>query len=233
MKKAQKTVSSFLFHKYCVILRAKIKSKKNNMKTKHLISVMFGCLTALFVTSCLSSEDDNYQDTSINLSRSEIAQCFQTVGGHYTGDLIHSADNSQTYDGDTIVGTWYIPTDSTMIITNFPSRLLAENISYQPLREAMEAEPDQTISCKIEFITKEPLQFLINPGTLTYYLHYAGVDHKVYVVFLGNSGYSFGNYDTLKDELSMQIVESNLYIDGLESTYLSMAPFHFVSKKKE
>lgn len=205
------------------------------MKIKQLFSIVFGCLTALFVTSCLSSETDDIKDTSISLTPSDIALCFNTVGGHYTGDLIHgSYIGSQTaYDSDTIVGTWYIPTDSTMIITNFPSRLLAENISNLDLKEAMAAEPNQTINCKIGFMTRDPIQFLINPFFLTYNLHYGTGDHKVQVAFLGNSGYSFGDYDAVKGELSMQIVEAALYIDGLESTYLTVTPFHFISKKKE
>ena len=204
------------------------------MKTKTLISTMMGCLAALCLTSCLSDNDD-IKDTSASLTLADIALCFQAVEGHYTGDLIHSDITSDptSYASDTIVGTWYIPTDSTLIITNFPSRLLAENISNPDLKEALAAEPDQTINCKIGFVTKDPIQFLVNPAVLTYNLHYGSSDHKVQVAFLANSGYSFGNYDALKNELSMQIVEGGLYIDGLQSTYLTTAPFQFVSKKKE
>ena len=58
------------------------------MVTKHFFSILLGCLTALCITSCLGSDDDA-NNSSKGLSKAEIAQCYLTVGGNYSGDLLY------------------------------------------------------------------------------------------------------------------------------------------------
>lgn len=203
------------------------------MMTKHFFSILLGCLTALCVTSCLGSDDDA-NNSSKGLSKAEIAQCYLTVGGNYSGDLLYF---SKSEDGlyeevDTLNGAWYIPTDSTLFITDFPSEVLAENVIYSELKDALADAPDQIVKCRIRFVETSPVQFLVNPYTLEYMLHYGGGDHKVQVVFYNENIYSFGILNAESRELMLKIIPAYLYVDGKQTNYLTQSQIIFVSKKQ-
>ena len=203
------------------------------MVTKHFFSILLGCLTALCITSCLGSDDDA-NNSSKGLSKAEIAQCYLTVGGNYSGDLLYF---SKSEDGlyeevDTLNGAWYIPTDSTLFITDFPSEVLAENVIYSELKEALADAPDQIVKCRIRFVETSPVQFLVNPYTLEYMLHYGGGDHKVQVVFYNENIYSFGILNAESRELMLKIIPAYLYVDGKQTNYLTQSQIIFVSKKQ-
>ena len=203
------------------------------MTTKHFFSILLGCLTALCVTSCLGSDDDA-NNSSKGLSKAEIAQCYLTVGGNYSGDLLYF---SKSEDGlyeevDTLNGAWYIPTDSTLFITDFPSEVLAENVIYSELKDALADAPDQIVKCRIRFVETSPVQFLVNPYTLEYTLHYGGGDHKVQVVFYNENIYSFGILNAESRELMLKIIPAYLYVDGKQTNYLTQSQIIFVSKKQ-
>ena len=203
------------------------------MMTKHFFSILLGCLTALCVTSCLGSDDDA-NNSSKGLSKAEIAQCYLTVGGNYSGDLLYF---SKSEDGlyeevDTLNGAWYIPTDSTLFITDFPSEVLAENVIYSELKDALADAPDQIVKCRIRFVETSPVQFLINPYTLEYMLHYGGGDHKVQVVFYNENIYSFGILNAESRELMLKIIPAYLYVDGKQTNYLTQSQIIFVSRKQ-
>ena len=201
--------------------------------TKHFFSILLGCLTALCVTSCLGSDDDA-NNSSKGLSKAEIAQCYLTVGGNYSGDLLYF---SKSEDGlyeevDTLNGAWYIPTDSTLFITDFPSEVLAENVIYSELKDALADAPDQIVKCRIRFVETSPVQFLVNPYTLEYMLHYGGGDHKVQVVFYNENIYSFGILNAESRELMLKIIPAYLYVDGKQTNYLTQSQIIFVSRKQ-
>ena len=203
------------------------------MMTKHFFSILLGCLTALCVTSCLGSDDDA-NNSSKGLSKAEIAQCYLTVGGNYSGDLLYF---SKSEDGlyeevDTLNGAWYIPSDSTLFITDFPSEVLAENVIYSELKDALADAPDQIVKCRIRFVETSPVQFLVNPYTLEYMLHYGGGDHKVQVVFYNENIYSFGILNAESRELMLKIIPAYLYVDGKQTNYLTQSQIIFVSRKQ-
>ena len=203
------------------------------MTTKHFFSILLGCLTALCVTSCLGSDDDA-NNSSKGLSKAEIAQCYLTVGGNYSGDLLYfsKSDDGLFEEVDTLNGAWYIPTDSTLFITDFPSEVLAENVIYSELKEALADAPDQIVKCRIRFVETSPVQFLVNPYTLEYMLHYGGGDHKVQVVFYNENIYSFGILNAESRELMLKIIPAYLYVDGKQTNYLTQSQIIFVSKKQ-
>ena len=203
------------------------------MMTKHFFSILLGCLTALCITSCLGSDDDA-NNSSKGLSKAEIAQCYLTVGGNYSGDLLYfsKSDDGLYEEVDTLNGAWYIPTDSTLFITDFPSEVLAENVIYSELKEALADAPDQIVKCRIRFVETSPVQFLVNPYTLEYTLHYGGGDHKVQVVFYNENIYSFGILNAESRELMLKIIPAYLYVDGKQTNYLTQSQIIFVSKKQ-
>lgn len=203
------------------------------MMTKHFFSILLGCLTALCVTSCLGSDDDA-NNSSKGLSKAEIAQCYLTVGGNYSGDLLYfsKSDDGLFEEVDTLNGAWYIPTDSTLFITDFPSEVLAENVIYSELKDALADAPDQIVKCRIRFVETSPVQFLVNPYTLEYMLHYGGGDHKVQVVFYNENIYSFGILNAESRELMLKIIPAYLYVDGKQTNYLTQSQIIFVSRKQ-
>jgi hypothetical protein len=203
------------------------------MVTKHFFSILLGCLTALCITSCLGSDDDA-NNSSKGLSKAEIAQCYLTVGGNYSGDLLYfsKSDDGLFEEVDTLNGAWYIPTDSTLFITDFPSEVLAENVIYSELKDALADAPDQIVKCRIRFVETSPVQFLVNPYTLEYMLHYGGGDHKVQVVFYNENIYSFGILNAESRELMLKIIPAYLYVDGKQTNYLTQSQIIFVSRKQ-
>lgn len=203
------------------------------MVTKHFFSILLGCLTALCITSCLGSDDDA-NNSSKGLSKAEIAQCYLTVGGNYSGDLLYfsKSDDGLYEEVDTLNGAWYIPTDSTLFITDFPSEVLAENVIYSELKDALADAPDQIVKCRIRFVETSPVQFLVNPYTLEYMLHYGGGDHKVQVVFYNENIYSFGVLNAESRELMLKIIPAYLYVDGKQTNYLTQSQIIFVSRKQ-
>lgn len=203
------------------------------MVTKHFFSILLGCLTALCITSCLGSDDDA-NNSSKGLSKAEIAQCYLTVGGNYSGDLLYfsKSDDGLFEEIDTLNGAWYIPTDSTLFITDFPSEVLAENVIYSELKDALAEAPDQIVKCRIRFVETSPVQFLVNPYTLEYMLHYGGGDHKVQVVFYNENIYSFGILNAESRELMLKIIPAYLYVDGKQTNYLTQSQIIFVSRKQ-
>lgn len=216
---------------FCNFAAVETKILMNKMKTRHLFSIMFGCLTVLCVTSCLG-DDDNNNNNPKTLTKAQIAQCYQAVAGSYTGNLYcweRSADGL-SQKADTLDGSWNIPTDSTLIITDFPAQVIAGNVSNVAIREALAKAPNQTIKCQMIFLETSPIQFLVNPYNIEYTLEYGGSQHKVMVVFYVNNTYSFGMLDADTKKLMVKIIPAALYVDEQKTDYLYMQQAIFVSK---
>ena len=189
------------------------------------------CVAAMGLTSCMNDNDDSGRE----LSKEELAYCLNTVKGTYQGDLIYIAKNVKDISDntDTLKISWNIVNDSTMTIKNFPTRLLAENISDDKLKAALAEAPNQDIDCLIGFINASPVQYLINPKAPSYNINHDGADHKIQVAFYANSTGSFGSFNQTKKVLYMQIVEGAIYMDGKQTAYLTAdTPFAFEAKKE-
>ena len=199
------------------------------MKTKQLVSIMFGCLTALCVSSCLG--DDTSESDSQTLTKAQIAQCFQTVAGNYTGKLYYEAASSDGYTTivDSLDASWYIPTDSTLIITDLPAKALAEYVSYKPLKTALAEAPNKMVNCKTWYLETSPIEFLVNPYTIEYDLEFDGKQHKVNVVFYANNTYSFGVYDSGEKSMVVKIIPALIYVDDKQTSYLTSSQLIFFS----
>ena len=203
------------------------------MKQFKFLSAVCCMVAVAAFSSCLFSDDDD--DTDKSLTPTQVAQCFATIGGDYQGKLIYYAAGSAKVAEaiDTLDISWSIASDSTLVIHQFPAEAVANGITYAPLREALAEQPGKTLNCYIGFVSASPIEFLINPWTLTYNVVYEGEEHKVQVLFYVYSAYSFGTYDATTKELMMKIVEGGLYIDGKQSAYLSSdIPIVFKSEKK-
>ena len=178
------------------------------MKTIRIFTIA-SMLAAVSLTSCLKDNDDS----NTGLSKAEKEYCANIVKGSYTGNLIYAAKNIQNVNDvtDTLSVSWSITSDSTLTIHNFPSHLLAENISDKTLKEA--------------------IANLINPVSPCYKLQFNGAEHKFYVAFYANSTSSFGRYTSSTNKIEMQIVEGAIFMDSNETAYLTQAtPFVLETK---
>lgn len=201
------------------------------MKTIRIFTIA-SLLAATCLTSCLKDNDNN---TNNQLSPTEKEYCATIVKGSYTGKLIYQAKNIKDVNDvtDTLSVSWSITNDSTLTIHNFPTNLLAENISDAALKSALAEAPAQDIQCRIGFVTASPIQWLINPIAPAYNVQFEGAEHQIHVAFYANSTNSFGRYDTSSKQLIMQIVEGAIFMDKKETAYLTTAtPFAFEAEKQ-
>ena len=203
---------------------------------KKLTFIAFiGCImAALSFTSCNSDSDNSYK----GLTEAEIQQCFLATRGLYNGKVVFLAENKANVNDkkDTLNVNWEITTDSTMTISNFPVKALAEKITHNnELKEAVSKLSPRTLNCVIQYVYVTPLQFLIGPANLDYELEYGGTTHKVQFRFFWNN-YSFGQYvSSAKHPMEMQIWAAALYVDGNETSYgitpRSAVRFFFYNEK--
>jgi hypothetical protein len=156
-----------------------------------------------------------------------------TVKGDYTGDLLYlaKADDGLTEQVDTLVGEWSIPTDSTLIIYDFPAKVLAEFVSHTGLKKALAEAPNQDVKCQTRYVNVSPVQFLVNPRTLEYDLFYDGSTHKVHVVFFGENTYSFASFDAESNDMMVKIIPAYLYVDEKMTSYLTQSQIIFLGKR--
>lgn len=185
------------------------------MNKLKFMSLLVGCLAAVSLTSC-NDDDDSYR----SLTKEEKAQCYQTVRGNYSGKLVYAT--GETKNGktvtDTIDAAWSVQTDSTLIIRQLPTRLLALHVTNTELKHALETAPAQDLVCRVNYTQTSPIGFLLNPVTPSYDLTFGGASHKVQVPFYTNVSQSFGLYSSDKKMLQLQVIEGGIYIDSKQSS---------------
>lgn len=193
------------------------------------MSLLIGSLTALSFTAC-NDNDSSYH----SLTKEEKAQCFQTVKGDYKGHLVYAT--GETKNGktvtDTLDVTWSIATDSTLVINNFPSKVLAVYVTNSNLKKALEEAPTQKLTCRTGYIQTSPVGFLLNPVTPAFNLTYDGATHKVQVPFYTNTTQSYGVWNATKKIMQLQIVEGGLYIDSKQSSDLKTGSSFYIYGEK-
>ena len=200
------------------------------MKNLKVLSMMFGCVAALCATFSSCTSDDGPK----SLTKEEVQTAFLAVKGTHTGKIIYEAKNKDNVNdnADTLNISWEIATDSTLVVNNFPMKVIANYIADTDLKEAVSNMPDQNLECRIGFYKVSPAGFLINPKTPTASLTYGGKMRKYQLAFYVNSPFSFGAINS-KNQLVMQVVAAAIYLDGKQTRHLSdKKPFVFVADKK-
>lgn len=194
------------------------------------------------LTSCFNDDDDN--DNGVPTA-AERAQMFNVVKGNYNGKLYSYQTNSQTgktEKKDSAEVTCSINTDSTMVFSNVPSRLLALAIdtttaAHKAIRKAVAAQAPAEVKCYISFYkyyqdwTGYPFWF-IYPTSVTYNVSVDGTSHKVIIGFWTNSSSSYGVMQASAKKVSTQILLAGATIDGETSsvTISNAIPLVFTTK---
>lgn len=191
---------------------------------------------AMCVTSCLSNEDD-----SIDYATQKRYQ--QIMEGSQTGKIrFYRQSGTRVYAGqqtlvkyDSIPANWYIGSDSTITINNFPVYMLDsaiivnkdatgdDAVKYRSLNQAIRAMKDNHSQGFIKakalyaipstgWVNESVLQFMLQPLTIERTINFNGGDHKVYFVF---NRYNVGAFSRSTREAQASYTLSAICIDKL------------------
>lgn len=191
---------------------------------------------AMCVTSCLSNEDDS-------LDYATQKQYQQIMAGPQTGKIrFYRQQGTRAYVGqqtlvkyDSIPANWYIGSDSTITINNFPVYMLDsaiivkkdatgdDAVKYRSLNQAIRAMKDNhsqgfTTAKAIYaipstgWVNESVLQFMLQPLTIERTINFNGGDHKVYFVF---NSYNVGAFSRSTREAQASYTLSAICIDKL------------------
>ena len=191
---------------------------------------------AMCVTSCLSNEDDS-------LDYATQKQYQQIMEGPQTGKIrFYRQQGTRAYVGqqtlvkyDSIPANWYIGSDSTITINNFPVYMLDsaiivnkdatgdDAVKYRSLNQAIRAMKDNYsqgfTTAKALYaipsagwVNESVLQFMLQPLTIERIINFNGADHKVYFVF---NSYNVGAFSRSTREAQASYTLSAICIDQL------------------
>lgn len=191
---------------------------------------------AMCVTSCLSNEDD-----SIDYATQKQYQ--QIMAGPQTGKIrFYRQSGTRAYVGqqtlvkyDSIPANWYIGSDSTITINNFPVYMLDsaiivnkdatgdDAVKYRSLNQAIRAMKDNHSQGFTKakalyaipstgWVNESVLQFMLQPLTIERTINFNGGDHKVYFVF---NSYNVGAFSRSTREAQASYTLSAICIDKL------------------
>lgn len=189
---------------------------------------------AMCVTSCLSNEDDS-------LDHATQKQYQQIMAGPQTGKIrFYRQQGTRAYVGqqtlvkyDSIPANWYIGSDSTITINNFPVYMLDsaiivnkdatgdDAVKYRSLNQAIRAMKDNHSQGFIKakalyaipstgWVSESVLQFMLQPLTIERTINFNGGDHKVYFVF---NRYNVGAFSRSTREAQASYTLSAICID--------------------
>lgn len=190
---------------------------------------------AMCVTSCLSNEDDS-------LDYATQKQYQQIMAGPQTGKIrFYRQQGTRAYVGqqtlvkyDSIPASWYIGSDSTITINNFPVYMLDsaiivkkdatgdDAVKYRSLNQAIRALKNSSLGSEnvkafyaipsTGWVSESVIQFMFQPTTIERTINFNGGDHKVYFVF---NSYNVGAFSRSTREAQASYTLSAICIDKL------------------
>lgn len=190
---------------------------------------------AMCVTSCLSNEDDS-------LDHATQKQYQQIMAGPQTGKIrFYRQQGTRAYVGqqtlvkyDSIPASWYIGSDSTITINNFPVYMLDsaiivkkdatgdDAVKYRSLNQAIRALKNSSLGSEnvkafyaipsTGWVSESVIQFMFQPTTIERTINFNGGDHKVYFVF---NSYNVGAFSRSTREAQASYTLSAICIDKL------------------
>lgn len=190
---------------------------------------------AMCVTSCLSNEDDS-------LDYATQKQYQQVMEGPQTGKIrFYRQQGTRAYVGqqtlvkyDSIPANWYIGSDSTITINNFPVYMLDsaiivnkdatgdDAVKYRSLNKAIRTLKNSSLGSEnvkafyaipsTGWVSESVIQFMFQPTTIERTINFNGGDHKVYFVF---NSYNVGAFSRSTREAQASYTLSAICIDQL------------------
>lgn len=186
------------------------------MKRKNLLFLAIAFLATFSLASCLN---DDYESKAKLPSAEELKAASKLIQGSYQGKIYQYGLNDRTgklEKKDSVNSSWEIKDDSTLVIRNFPSKMLAANITDSVLRKTIAALPDQEIKCAIGVYNVKPILFFavpyaINLGKMTY----KGQLHDISIHFRFVPSLTYGGYDTESKTSACYLKGIGVFVDGV------------------
>ena len=192
------------------------KPKRTTMKRKNLLFLAIAFLATFSLASCLN---DDYESKAKLPSAEELKAASKLIQGSYQGKIYQYGLNYRTgklEKKDSVNSSWEIKDDSTLVIRNFPSRMLAANITDSVLRKTIAALPDQEIKCAIGVYSVKPILFLAAPYTINLgKMTYKGQLHDISLHFRLDPSFTYGGYDTESKTSACRLRGILVYVDGV------------------
>lgn len=214
------------------------KPKLSTMKKNHLLLLVVALMMTFSFTSCLNDDFDGKAKQN-RPTQAELKAASKTIQGTYQGKLFtytFNSTNNTIQKKDSVITSWEITDDTTLVVKKFPSKLLANNVTNADLKQAIEALPDQEVKCAVSIFNVNPILFYIAPYRLDLgKLTYGGKTHDVSIGFIFNPNNTYGGYDNAKKITGFRLIESVVLIDGTadKSLYRGFEIFDFRSEPKK
>ena len=185
------------------------------MKRKNLLFLAIAFFAAISLASCLN---DDYESKAKLPSAEELKAASKLIQGSYQGKIYQYGLNDRTGKSekkDSVNSSWEIKDDSTLVIRNFPSRMLAANVTDSVLRKAIAALPDQEIKCAITVFSVKPILFYAAPYTINLgKMTYKGQLHDISIHFRFDPSFTYGGYDTESKTSACRLKGVGVFVDG-------------------
>ena len=185
------------------------------MKRKNLLFLVIAFFATFSLASCLN---DDYESKAKLPSAEELKAAGGLIQGSYQGKIYQYGLNDRTGKSekkDSVKSSWDITDDSTLVIRNFPSRMLAANVADSVLRKAIAALPDQEIKCAITVFGVKPILFYAAPYTINLgKMTYKGQLHDISIHFRFEPTFTYGGYDTESKTSACRLKGVGVFVDG-------------------
>ena len=187
------------------------------MKRKNLFFLVIAFFATFSLVSCLN---DDYESKAKLPSVEELKAASKLIQGYYQGRIYQYGINDKTGKSekkDSVNSSWEIKDDTTLVIRNFPSRMLAANVNDSVLRKAIAALPDQEIKCAIIGVfSVKPILFYAAPFSLNLgKMTYKGQLHYISIHFRFDPSFTYGGYDTESKTFVCRIKGILVFVDGV------------------
>ena len=185
------------------------------MKRKNLLFLVIAFFATFSLASCLS---DDYESKAKLPSAEELKAASKLIQGSYQGKVYQYGINDRTgklEKKDSVNSSWEIKNDTTLVIRNFPSRMLAANVTDSVLRKAIAALPDQEIKCAIAVFSVKPILFYAAPYTINLgKMTYKGQLHDISIHFRFDPSFTYGGYDTESKTSACRLKGVVVFVEG-------------------
>lgn len=196
-------------------------------------NLKFIAFVACFLAvACNKSRNDDYKP----LTKEQKSELAKTIKGDYKGDLIFQT----TQDGigsklDSLDIDWSVVDDTTIIIKQFPIKLLTEFVTDEALKDSLNKKVADDMTVYYDIFQSNPISFLLSPMGFSYKINIEDTEHQVDIWFYVQSSISWGAYYSQYNRMKLQIVEAAVILDkNIQTNYLSSErAFVLVQKKSE
>lgn len=203
------------------------------MKKTYLLLLFTAIFAVVGLSSCLKDDHNDVPEVVLP-SATELKLAASQLIGNYDGMLNSYIPLGQYYTKVDSTQTQWEMTDTTLIVKSFPAKFLARNIVNDSLKKAVEALPNQTLTCAIRVFDINPTLFYVQPQSINLgRVKYEGKDHDVVINFAFFPNFTYGGYVPSTKTMTVRFMEQSLRVDGeLQRAGLKDYGYFFITSNK-